>query len=150
MPMPTTLTPYLVVDGAAQAIAFYTRAFGARETLRLAEPSGRIGHAQLTIGEALVMIADEHPEMNIRGPKALGGSPVTLHLRVADVDAVAAQAVAAGAKVVFPVKDQFYGERSGRLEDPFGHLWILSTHVEDVSPAEMQRRYDEMMRQQGG
>lgn len=148
--MPTTVTPYLVVDGAAQAIAFYTQAFGARETMRLAEPSGRIGHAEITIGEALVMIADEFPEMNIRGPRALGGSPVTLHVRVDDVDAVAARAVAAGAKVVFPVKDQFYGERAGRLEDPFGHLWILSTHVEDVSVEEMQRRYDEMMRQPGG
>ncbi len=147
--MPITVTPYLVVDGAARAIAFYTEAFGARETMRLAEPGGRIGHAQITLGEALVMIADEHPEMNIRGPKALGGSPVTLHMDVDDVDAVAARAVAAGARVVFPVKDQFYGERSGRLEDPFGHVWILSTHVEDVSPAEMQRRYDELMKQPG-
>jgi PhnB protein len=96
------------------------------------------------------MLADEHPEMNIRGPKALGGSPVTLHVQVDDVDAVAARAVAAGATVVFPVKDQFYGKRSGRFEDPFGHIWILSTHVEDVSPEELQRRYDDYMKQHAG
>jgi PhnB protein len=145
--MPSTLTPYLVVEGAAQAIAFYTRAFGAKETMRLAEPGGRIGHAQITIGDALVMLADEHPEMDIRGPKALGGSPVTLHLQVDDVDTAAARAVAAGATVVFPVKDQFYGKRSGRFEDPFGHVWILSTHVEDVSSEEMQRRYHDFLKQ---
>jgi PhnB protein len=148
--MPTTLTPYLVVDGAAEAIAFYTHAFGAEETMRLAEPSGRIGHAEITIGKALVMLADEFPEMNIRGPRALGGSPVTLHLQVDDVDAVAARAVDAGATVVFPVKDQFYGERSGRFTDPFGHVWVLSTHIEDVSPEEMQRRYDDLMKQPAG
>jgi PhnB protein len=148
--MPTTLTPYLVVDGAAEAIAFYTHAFGAKETMRLAEPSGRIGHAEITIGKALVMLADEFPEMNIRGPRALGGSPVTLHLQVDDVDAVAARAVDAGATVVFPVKDQFYGERSGRFTDPFGHVWVLSTHIEDVSPEEMQRRYDDLMKQPAG
>jgi PhnB protein len=148
--MHATVTPYLVVAGAAEAIAFYAKAFAATETMRLAEPSGRIGHAEITIGNALVMIADEHPEMGIRGPRALGGSPVTLVVQVDDVDAVATQAVAAGAKVVFPVKDQFYGERSGRFEDPFGHVWILSTHVEDVSPEEMQRRYDKLMKQQPG
>jgi PhnB protein len=118
--------------------------------MRLAEPGGRIGHAEFTIGDALVMLADEHPEWNIRGPKALGGSPVTLHLQVDDVDAVAARAVAAGATVVFPVKDQFYGERSGRFEDPFGHVWVLSTHVEDVSSEEMERRYHDYMKQQAG
>jgi PhnB protein len=148
--MHAIVTPYLVVAGAAEAIAFYAKAFGATETMRLVEPSGRIGHAEITIGNALVMIADEHPEMGIRGPRALGGSPVTLVVQVDDVDAVATQAVAAGAKVVFPVKDQFYGERSGRFEDPFGHVWILSTHVEDVSPEEMQRRYDKLMKQQPG
>jgi PhnB protein len=148
--MPSTLTTYLVVEGAAQAIAFYTRAFGAKETMRLAEPGGRIGHAQITIGDALVMLADEHPEMNIRGPKALGGSPVTLHLQVDDVDTAAARAVAAGATVVFPVKDQFCGKRSGRFEDPFGHVWILSTHVEDVSSEEMQRRYHDYLKQHAG
>jgi PhnB protein len=148
--MHAIVTPYLVVAGAAEAIAFYAKAFGATETMRLVEPSGRIGHAEITIGNALVMIADEHPEMGIRGPRALGGSPVTLVVQVDDVDAVATQAVAAGAKVVFPVKDQFYGERSGRFEDPFGHVWILSTHVEDVSPEEMQRRYGELMTQQPG
>ena len=148
--MANSLAPYLVVDGAAQAIAFYTRAFGAKETMRLAEPGGRIGHAEITIGDALVMLADEHPEINIRGPKALGGSPVTLHLQIDDVDAVAAGAVAAGATVVFPVKDQFYGKRSGRFEDPFGHVWILSTHVEDVSTEEMQRRYHDYLKQHAG
>jgi PhnB protein len=148
--MAATVTPYLVIAGAAEAIAFYTRAFGATETMRLAEPSGRIGHAEITIGDALVMIADEYPELSIRGPKALGGSPVTLHLRVDDVDAVAARAVAAGAKVLIPVQNQFYGERSGRFEDPFGHVWVLSTHVEDVSPEEMQRRYEDYVKTQGG
>lgn len=145
--MATTVTPYLIVNGAADAIAFYEQAFGAKETMRLAEPSGRIGHAEITIGEATIMIADEYPEMGFRGPQALGGSPVTLVLHVGDVDAVANRAIAAGAAVVIPVKDQFYGERSGRIRDPFGHFWILSTHVEDVSTEEMQRRYTAMLRQ---
>ena len=143
--MTTTVTPYLIVKDAAAAIAFYERAFGAKETMRLAEPSGRIGHAEISIGGATIMIADEYPEMGFRGPQALGGSPVTLVLHVTDVDAVADRAVAAGAAVVIPVKDQFYGERSGRIRDPFGHLWILSTHVEDVSTEEMQRRYTAML-----
>ncbi len=148
--MQTALTPYLVVAGAADAIAFYTRVFDAHETMRLAEPSGRIGHAEMTIGGALLMIADEYPELNIRGPRALGGSPVTLALQVADVDDVVGQAVAAGAAVVIPVADQFYGERVGRIEDPFGHVWMISTRIEDVSPEEMQRRYRDFMAKQGG
>src|SRR5262245_61453338 len=113
--MGTTVTPYLVVKDAAAAMTFYEKAFGAKETMRLAEPSGKIGHAELRIDGALLMLADEYPEMGIRGPQSIGGSAVTLVLEVSDVDAVAARAVAAGAKVVFPVKDQFYGERSGRF-----------------------------------
>jgi len=139
--MATTVTPYLLVNGAADATRFYERAFGAEETMRLAEPSGRIGHAQLAIGDATIMIADEFPERGFRGPEALGGSPVTLVLQVPDVDAVAARAVDAGATVVIPVQDQFYGERSGRIRDPFGHVWVLSSHVEDVPSEELQRRY---------
>jgi len=146
--MGITVTPYLVIDGAAGAIEFFEKAFGARETMRLAGPNGRIGHAEMRIGEALIMVADEHPDMGIRGPRSLGGSAVTLVMQVPDVDATAAQAVAAGAKVVFPVKDQFYGERSGRFEDPFGHVWILSTHIRDMSTAEMQQRYEQLLAEQ--
>jgi len=143
--MATTVTPYLVVNGAADAIAFYARAFGAQETMRMAEPSGRIGHAEIAIGEATIMIADEYPERGFHGPQALGGSPVTLVLQVPDVDAVAARAVGAGAAVVIPVQDQFYGERAGRIRDPYGHVWILSSHVEDVPSDELQRRFTALM-----
>jgi len=145
--MAVTVTPYLVVKGASEAIAFYEQAFGAKETMRLAEPSGRIGHAELKIGETTIMIADEYPEMGFCGPQSLGGSPVTLVLQVADVDAVATRAVAAGATVLIAVKDQFYGERSGRIRDPFGHVWIISTHIEDVPSDELQRRYTALMTQ---
>ena len=140
-------TPRLVVNGAAQAIEFYKKVFGAKETMRMAGPDGKIGHAELLIGTARIMLADEYPDMGIRGPDALGGSPVSISLYVEDVDAVASRAVAAGAKVVFPVNNQFYGDRSGRLQDPFGHIWILATHIEDVSPAEMQKRFDDWTKQ---
>jgi len=137
------LTPYLCCRNAARAIEFYAQAFGATETMRLTEPgSERIGHAEIRIGDAVVMLADEFPDFGARSPHAIGGSPVTLHLQVGDVDAVAARAIAAGAKMLRPVQDQFYGERSGTLEDPFGHVWMVSTTTEDVSAAEMQRRYD--------
>jgi PhnB protein len=139
-------TPYLCCKGAANAIEFYKKAFGATEVLRLAEPGGRIGHAEIKIGTAIIMLADEYPEMDVRSPLTLGGSPVTIHLYVEDVDALASRAVGAGAKLLRPVEDQFYGDRSGRLSDPFGHVWIISTHTEDVSPAEMQRRYEAMMK----
>jgi PhnB protein len=145
-----TATPYLIVKGAAGAIDFYKKAFGATELMRLAEPgSGRIGHAEIKIGDSPIMLADEFPEMNIRGPQSLGGSPVIILLYVKDVDALASQAVAAGAKVLRPVKDQFYGDRSGTFEDPFGHIWTLATHKEDVTLDEVQKRYQASMKLEG-
>ena len=134
------VSPYLIVEGAARALEFYRKAFGAKELMRHAGPDGRIGHAEVRIGDSIVMLADEHPEVNARSPKAFGGSPVRLHVYVKDVDAVTRQAIAAGAKVVRPVQDQFYGDRNGTLEDPFGHEWHVSTHIEDVSPAELRKR----------
>ncbi len=133
-------TPYLCVKGAAAAIEFYKKAFGATESMRLGMPGGKIGHAEIKIGKAPIMLADEFPEMSVVSPQTLGGSPVTIHLYVEDVDAIAGQAVAAGAKVLRPVEDQFYGDRAGKLEDPFGHVWWIATHKEDVSPEEMQKR----------
>ncbi|MCA1626515.1 MAG: VOC family protein [Acidobacteria bacterium] len=133
-------TPYLCVSGAASAIDFYKQAFGAVETMRIADPSGKLGHAEIKIGEATIMLADEFPEMGFRSPQALGGSPVTIHLYVADVDTLFSQAVAAGAKAVEPVEDKFYGDRAGKLEDPFGHVWYIATHKEDVAPEEVQKR----------
>ena len=135
-----TVTPYLCVNGAAEAIEFYTRAFGATEVMRLAQPDGRIGHAELQIGESRVMLADEFPEMGFKSPGALGGSPVHLHLYMADVDAVVARALSTGAKLVRPVADQFYGDRLGTVADPWGHVWHVSTHVEDLSPDELRAR----------
>jgi PhnB protein len=133
-------TPYLSIKGAAGAIEFYKNAFGATETMRLAGPDGRIGHAELKIGKANIMLADEHPEIGFLSPRTLGGSPVVIHIYVEDVDALAAQAVAAGAKLMRPVADQFYGDRTGQFEDPFGHIWHFATHKEDVSHEEMGRR----------
>ncbi len=135
-----SVTPYLVVDGAAEALAFYEKVFGAKLLMRLDGPGGKIGHAELQIGTSRVMLADEHPEMGARGPRSIGGTPVTLMLYVPDVDAVVQAAVAAGAKVQRPVEDKFYGDRMGSLEDPFGHVWHVSTHVEDVPPDELERR----------
>jgi PhnB protein len=132
--------PYLYIKGAADAIEFYKKAFGAIEKERLTGPDGRVGHAEIRIGKACIMLADEFPEMGVLSPKTIGGSPVAIHLYVQDVDALAQQAEAAGAKVVRPVKTQFYGDRGGKFEDPFGHSWFLSTHVEDLTPEEMQRR----------
>ncbi|HKI05329.1 MAG TPA: VOC family protein [Thermoanaerobaculia bacterium] len=143
--MKTQATPYLCVKGAAGAIEFYEKAFGAQEVLRLAEPGGRIGHAEIRIGEARIMLADEYPELGFLSPPSIGGSAVSIALQVEDVDAVAARAVAAGAKLTRPVRDEFYGERSGKLEDPFGHVWQVSTPIEEVSAEEMQRRYDALM-----
>jgi PhnB protein len=133
--------PYLRVHNSAEAMAFYARAFGATELFRLTEPSGRIGHAEIKIGPTTVMLADEHPEHGILGPRSLGGTTFSLHLHVADVDRAFAQAVEAGATVVRPLKDHFYGERSGTVRDPYGHEWLLGGHLEDVSTEEMQRRY---------
>jgi PhnB protein len=141
-----SVVPYLMVNGAEAAIAFYKQAFGATEVMRLTDPAGRIAHAQVKIGEAPIMLAEETKEWGNRSPQTLGGTPVVIDLNVTDVDAVVARAVAAGAKVVFPVADQFYGFRSGRISDPFGHVWIVSTQKEDLSAEEMQRRFDEMMK----
>jgi len=141
------LTPYLCVDGAAQAITFYTTVFGAKERMRLPAPNGRIGHAELQIGGSVIMLADEYPEMNVLGPKRVGGTPVTLSLYVDAVDEVFERALKAGAKSLRPVANQFYGDRSGQFEDPFGHRWSVATHVEDVSPEEMARRAAELMPQ---
>ena len=135
-----TATPYLIIKGAAKAIEFYKKAFGAAEVMRMTQPDGRVGHAEIKIGDSLIMLADEFPEMGSRSPQSLGGSPVSILLYVQDVDALTSQAITAGAKVVRPVKDQFYGDRSGSLEDPFGHQWHIATHVEDVPPKEMKKR----------
>ena len=126
-----SVTPYLAVDGAAAAIEFYKKAFGATEVMRMPGPGGKVGHAEIEIGGSRIMLADEHPEMGFRSPRALGGSPVGLHLYVADVDAVATQAVAAGARELRPVKDQFYGDRTGSFEDPIGHGGHIATRKED-------------------
>lgn len=136
--------PYLRVDDAARAIDFYARAFGASESFRLTESSGRVGHAEVKLGAATLMLASEHPDATVRTPHALGGTTVAMHLHVANVDRFFATAVAAGATVIRPLADQFYGERSGTIRDPFGHEWIVGGHIEDVSTAEMQRRYREV------
>lgn len=133
--------PYLRVHSTADAIEFYARAFGARELFRLTEPSGRIGHAEVKIGPATVMLGDEYPEHGVRGPRSLGATTVSIHLHVADVDQAFQRAVSAGASVLMPLKDQFWGERIGIVRDPFGHEWLLGGHLESVTPEEMQRRY---------
>lgn len=142
-------TPYLIIDGAAAALDFYQRAFGAVEIMRIPGPDGRIGHAEIKIGDAPIMMADEFPNMGFRSPKALGGSPVSLLVYVNDVDATFARAVAAGATAVRPVQDQFYGDRSGVLIDPFGHCWNLATHKEDVPPEELTKRASQAMSGKG-
>jgi len=132
---------YLRVHSTAEAIDFYSRAFDAKEIFRLTEPGGRVGHAEVRIGPTTVMLSDEYPEHNIRGPRSLRGTTFSMHLHVADVDKAFEQAVAAGASVVGPLKNQFYGERSGTVRDPFGHEWLLGGHLESLTPEEMQRRY---------
>jgi PhnB protein len=134
------VSPYLCVAGASDAIGFYTKIFGAKERMRMGAPGGKVGHAELQIGDSVIMLADEYPEMNIVGPKTVGGTPVTISVYVDAVDQVFERAVQAGAKVIRPVENQFYGDRSGQFEDPFGHRWSVATHVEDVSPDEMARR----------
>jgi PhnB protein len=142
-----TLTPYLTVRDGAKAIDFYKQAFGATEIGEtFLDPAGRIGHAELKIGDSPVMLADENPDWGNKGPQTLGGSPVTLCLYVEDVDAVFKRALAAGAKELLPVADQFYGDRSGRLVDPAGHVWIVATHKEDVAPDEMRKRFEAVMK----
>jgi PhnB protein len=135
-----TVTPYLIIDGASAALDFYKKAFGATEIMRMAHPDGKIGHAEIKVGDSPIMLADEHPQMGYRGPRTLGGTPVSLCLYVDDVDSMARTAVAAGAKVVREVQDQFYGDRSGTFEDPYGHVWTISTHKEDLSMDEIHKR----------
>ncbi len=135
-----TATPYLIIKNAARAIDFYKKAFGATERMRMADPTGKVMHAEIQIGDSRIMIADEFPEMGARSPESLGGSPVSIFLYVEDVDALAKQATSAGAKVLMPIQDQFWGDRYGKLTDPFGHLWDIATHKEDVAPEEMHKR----------
>ena len=134
------VTPYLIIRDAARALEFYKKAFGAKELMRFPAPGGKIGHAEIKIGDGIVMLADESPEMGHKSPQALGGTAITLMFYVPDVDAQFAKAVAAGGTVKQALKDQFYGDRSGTITDPFGHIWTIATHKEDVSPEEMQRR----------
>jgi PhnB protein len=136
----SSITPYLIIDGAARAIDFYKNVFGATERMRMPMPEGRVGHAEILIGGSLIMLADQFPEMGAFAPKPDSKGPIGLHLYVENVDDVFARAVAAGAKVQHPINNKFYGDRSGTIIDPFGHQWTISTHVEDVSPEEMQRR----------
>lgn len=138
------VTPYLIVDGASAAIEFYARVFGASERMRMPGPDGKIGHAELQLGDSMIMLADEYPEMDQRSPKTIGGTPVTLSVYVEDVDDTFDRAVQAGAKALRPVEDQFYGDRAGQFEDPFGHRWSIATHVEDVPPEEMAKRAEAM------
>ena len=134
------VTPYLCIDGAAAAIEFYGDVLGTKERMRMPGPDGKVGHCELEIGDSVIMLADEFPDMGMRSPKSLGGSPVTITVYVDDVDNVFDRAIKAGANALRPVEDQFYGDRSGQFEDPFGHWWNVATHVEDVPPDEMARR----------
>lgn len=141
-----TATPYLIVSDAAAALDYYKKAFGATELMRLKDPAGKVLHSEFRVGDSPIMLADEFPDMGFKGPGAFGGSPVSIMLYVDDVDATFKQAVDAGATELRPVEDQFYGDRLGTLADPFGHTWSLSTHVEDVAPEEIERRFKEMMK----
>ena len=135
-----TVTPYLILSGAGDAIAFYKKALGAEEVMRLGGPGGKIGHAEIKIGNSRIMLADEHPELQALSPRTVGGSPVSIHLYVENADAAVERAVAAGAKLVRPVADQFYGDRVGGIEDPFGYRWFIATHKEDLTMDEIHRR----------
>lgn len=142
-----SVTPYLIVDNANQAIDYYKKVFGAKEIFRMGGPDGKVGHAELQIGDSRFMLADENPQMNLPGQgaaKRLGASPISLYLYIEDVDKVVERAAAAGAKILRPVQDQFYGDRNGFIQDPFGHFWGIATHVEDVSPAEMEKRMQQV------
>jgi len=135
-----SVTPYLIFDNAAAALEFYKKALGAVELMRFPAPGGKIGHAEIRIGDSPVMLSDESPEMNARSARTIGGSPISLLVYVEDVDALVARAVAAGAKLVRPVANQFYGDRTGGIDDPFGYHWYIATHVEDVPPEELKKR----------
>ena len=143
------VSPYLVVDDAAKAIDFYTKVLGAKERMRMPAPGGKVGHAELQLGDSVVMLADAFPDMGYESPKKVGGTAVTISVFVEDVDKTFATALEAGAKELRAVENQFYGDRSGQFEDPFGHRWSVSTHVEDVSPEEMGKRAAEMMENAG-
>lgn len=145
-----SVTPYLIVKGAAQALDFYKKAFSATEIMRMEGPGGKIGHAEIKIGDSPVMLADEFPEMGARSPQSLGGTPLSLLVYVEDVDARFKQAVAAGATVLRPVQDQFYGDRSGTLSDPFGHQWTIATHKEDLTMDEINKRSAAFLKQKQG
>src|SRR5262245_13558843 len=134
------VTPYLIIDGAARALEFYKQVFGATERMRMSSPGGKVGHAEINIGDSIIMLADEHPEMGARAPGAFGGAAVSIMLYVEDVDATVKNAVSRGAKVLQPVEDKFYGDRTGTIEDPFGHHWHVGTHKEDVPEEELRRR----------
>jgi PhnB protein len=142
-----TVTPYLIVVGAARAIEFYKKAFGATEIMRFPMPDGRLGHAEVKIGDSVVMLADEAPQMGVFAPQGEARPPVSLAMYVDDVDAVYKQAIAAGGKEIRPLTNQFYGDRSGTFADPFGHVWTVASHVEDVAPEEMERRMAAMHKQ---
>ena len=144
------VTAYLCIDGAADAIDFYKRVFGARERFRMDAPGGKIGHAEIVIGDSAVMLADQFPEMNFYGPRSGGNTSINMHLYMKDVDAVVQRAIAAGAKLVRAVEDKLYGDLTGSIEDPFGHVWHIATHTEDLTPAEMKRRGAEMAKEGGG
>ncbi len=140
------VTPYLSLRDASRAIDFYAKAFGARLTLRMDAPGGKIGHAEMKIGDSIVMLADESPEMEFMSPLEHGGTSVLLHLYVKDVDKTVANAAAAGARIIRPVVDQFYGDRAGGIQDPFGHRWYIATHKEELTKAQIKRRMDESMK----
>ena len=145
-----SVTPYLIIKGAADAIEFYKKAFDATEIMRMDAPGGTLGHAEIKIGDSIIMMADEHPEMNALAPQSPGSSGASICLYVEDVDATVDRSLEAGAQIQRPLQDQFYGDRSATLVDPFGHVWTVATHIEDVPPEEIGRRWEEMMKSGGG
>jgi PhnB protein len=145
-----TITPYLFIKGVPQAIDYYKKIFGATETVRMPGPGGKIMHAEIKVGDSTIMMSEENVEMGAKSPATLGGSPFLLHVYVPDVDATTQKAIDAGAKLLRPVKDQFYGDRTGTVVDPFGFVWNIGTHVEDVSPEEMKKRMSAAMSQGAG
>lgn len=145
-----SVTPYLILSNAAHALEFYKKAYGAIEEMRMDMPGGKIGHAEIRLGNSIIMLADECPEMDARSPQTIGGSPVLIHLYVEDVDAVVARAIQNGAKSLQPVEDKFYGDRSGCIADPFGHIWNIATHKEDLSPEETKKRAASAMAEMAG
>jgi PhnB protein len=145
-----SVTPYLFIKGAASAIDYYKNVFGAKERVRMPGPNGLVMHAELQIGDSIIMLADENLQIGAKSPETLGGVSSSLHVYFENVDAIAEKATSAGGKLVRPVKDQFYGDRSGTIMDPFGHMWSIATHIEDVSPEEMRKRMDKAMSQSAG